>query len=910
MTKKLYLIDGSGFIFRAFHALPPLRRPDGIPVGAVYGFCNMLLRFLEQAQANRNHDYLAVIFDAARKTFRQDIYPDYKAHRPDVPEDLIPQFPLIRQACEAFQIPAIELEGYEADDLIASYASEAAKQNIEVIIVSSDKDLMQLVAPGVTMLDPIKNKPIKHAEVIEKFGVSPEKVIDVQALAGDSVDNVPGIPGIGIKTAAELINTFGNLETLLNNAQTIKQPKRRQLLQDHAENARISKQLVTLCHTAPLPMLIETLEVRHPEHSVLKEFIRSQGFMSLLNRLEKQRGSTTDQANKANTDYHCITDLKELQDFVAQASTHSMVAFDSETTSLNIMEAEVVGFSLSFEPSTGIYIPISHRQRHDQLSLEKDESLDKQLPLEEVIRCLQPLLSDPAVLKVGHNLKYDLGVLSKYNIKITPLGDTMLMSYVLDGGKHGHGMDELAERHLQYTTIKYADVAGSGKNQKRFDEVDIKSATAYAAEDADITLRLYHYLSPRLALEKVTTVYERVERPLVPIIVAMETTGIKVDESLLRQLGNQYAMEMATLETTIHGLAGRSFNIGSPKQLGEVLFNEMGLPTPKKSKTGAYVTDADVLEKLAEQGHMLPEKVLEWRGLAKLKSTYADGLLAAINAKTGRVHTSYSMAGTSTGRLASSDPNLQNIPIRTDKGRQIRRAFIAESGYKLVSMDYSQIELRLLSEMADVPQLTKAFKEGQDIHTATASDMFGIPLDQITNDLRRRAKAINFGIIYGISAFGLARQLSIPQGEAASYIKSYFEKYPGISDYMERTKEYAKEHGYVKTLFGRKCFTPGILDKNAAMRSFAERQAINAPLQGSNADIIKQAMSKIPGTLHHYQLQAKMLLQVHDELIFEVPETEIQQTTKVLQKLMEGIVQLKVPLVVGVGIGNNWDEAH
>lgn len=909
MTKKFYLIDGSGFIFRAFHALPPLRRPDGTPVGAVYGFCNMLLRFLEQAQTNHNHDYLAVIFDAARKTFRQDIYPDYKAHRPDVPEDLIPQFSLIRQACKAFQIPAIELEGYEADDLIASYADVAAKQGIEVIIVSSDKDLMQLVTSGVTMLDPIKNRPIAHAEVIEKFGVPPEKVIDVQALAGDSVDNVPGVPGIGIKTAAELINTFGDLESLLHNAETIKQPKRRQLLIEHAENARISRQLVTLCHTAPLPMDIEALEVKHPEHSVLKEFVRSQGFTSLINRLEKQKGSS-DHIKEASTHYRCITDLKELQDFVMQASCQPVVAFDSETTSLNIMEAQVVGFSLSFEPGTGIYIPVGHQRRQDQLSLEKDESLASQLPLEDVIRCLQPLLSDPAVLKVGHNLKYDLGVLSKYNINIAPIADTMLMSYVLDGSKHGHGMDELAERHLQYTTIKYADVAGTGKNQKRFDEVDLKPATTYAAEDADITLQLYHHLSPRLAIEKVTTVYERVERPLISIIAAMETAGVKVDEALLRQLGNQYAMEMAALETTIHELAGRPFNIGSPKQLGEVLFNEMGLPAPKKSKTGAYVTDADVLEKLAEQGHVMPEKVLEWRGLAKLKSTYVDGLLAAINPKTRRVHTSYSMAGTSTGRLASSDPNLQNIPIRTDKGRQIRRAFIAEKGHKLVSLDYSQIELRLLAEMADVPQLSKAFREGQDIHAATASEMFGIPLDQITGDLRRRAKAINFGIIYGISAFGLAQQLSIPQGEAAGYIKSYFEKYPGIHEYMEKTKDYAREHGYVKTLFGRKCFTPGILDKNAGMRGFAERQAINAPLQGSNADIIKQAMHRIPGILLHHQLKAKMLLQVHDELIFEVPETEIPQTTEILRKLMEGIVHLKVPLVVGVGVGNNWDEAH
>lgn len=909
MTKKLYLIDGSGFIFRAFHALPPLRRPDGTPVGAVYGFCNMLLRFLDTAETNHNHDYLTVVFDAARKTFRQDIYPDYKAHRPDVPEELIPQFPLIRQACEAFQIPTIELEGYEADDLIASYADEATRQGIDVIIISSDKDLMQLVTTGVTMLDPIKNKPIGPTEVMEKFGVPPEKVIDVQALAGDSVDNVPGVPGIGIKTAAELINTFGDLDSLLQNAATIKQPKRRQLLLEHAENARISRQLVTLCHTTPLPLAIEALEIKPPEYSLLKDFVQAQGFISLASRLEKQ-GSVPAQNKESPLRYRCITDLKELQDFVQQASHQPVVAFDSETTSLNIINAEIVGFSLSFSAGTGIYIPVGHKQQNNQLMLEKQTSLDHQLPLDQVIQCLQPLLLDPAVLKVGHNLKYDLGVLSKYNIDINPIADTMLMSYVLDGSKHGHGMDELAERHLMHTTIKYTDVAGSGKNQKSFNEVDLKSATLYAAEDADITFRLYHHLSPRLAIEKVTTVYERVERPLISIISEMEVAGIKVDDALLRQLGNQYAMEMVTLEAAIHDLAGRPFNIGSPKQLGDVLFREMGLPAPKKSKTGAYVTDADVLEKLTEQGHIMPEKVLEWRGLAKLKSTYVDGLLAAINPKTGRVHTSYSMAGTSTGRLASSDPNLQNIPVRTDKGRQIRRAFIAEKGHKLISMDYSQIELRLLAEMADVPQLSKAFKEGQDIHAATASDMFGVPLVQVTGDLRRRAKAINFGIIYGISAFGLARQLSIPQGEAAGYIKSYFEKYPGIHDYMEKTKQYAREHGYVKTLFGRKCFTPGILDKNAGMRGFAERQAINAPLQGSNADIIKQAMHRVPTTLLHHQLQAKMLLQVHDELIFEAPEAQIQQTIEVLRKLMEKIVHLKVPLVVDAGVGDNWEEAH
>lgn len=911
MTKTLYLIDGSGFIFRAFHALPPLKRSDGIPVGAVYGFCNILIRFLEKAQAHANHDYLAVIFDAARKTFRQDIYPGYKAHRPDVPEDLIPQFPLFREACAAFQIPAIELEGYEADDLIASYARRASAQGIKVIVVSSDKDLMQLVSSGITMLDPIKNKSISTPEVLEKFGVSPEKVIDVQALAGDSVDNVPGVPGIGIKTAAELINTYGDLESLLLNADKIKQPKRRQLLIDHADNARISKQLVVLCDTVPLPLEIDELDVKTPDPLLLKEFIRQQGFTSLVARLDRELGIPV-AANKTAIEktYKCITDLTELKCFVTNALSEKVVSFDTETTSLNIINAEIVGFSLSYKEGTGVYIPVGHKQALSQLNFSTKETSLTQLPMAVVVECLRPLLTNPGVLKVGQNLKYDLGVMAKYNIEITPFTDTMLMSYVLDGSKNGHGMDELAERHLEYTTIKYAEVAGTGKNQKRFDEIDLESATAYAAEDADITLRLYNHLSPRITAEKVATVFERIERPLIPIIANMEIQGIKINEALLRQLGNQYAIEMVSLETVIYALVNRPFNIGSPKQLGEVLFDEMKLPAPKKTKTGAYPTDVDVLENLANQGFDVASKVLEWRGLSKLKSTYVDGLLSAINPKTGRVHTSFSMAGTSTGRLASSDPNLQNIPIRTEKGRQIRQAFIAENGYKLMSLDYSQIELRLLTEMADVPQLSKAFREGSDIHMITASEVMGIPLSQVTPELRRQAKAINFGIIYGISAFGLSQQLSIPQSAAAEYIKAYFEKYPGIQEYMEKMKIFAREHGYVQTLFGRKCYTPGISDKNPALRGFAERQAINAPLQGTNADIIKKAMNKIPSSLHQHNLGAKMLLQVHDELIFEVLESEIEQTAMVLKKVMENIVFLKVPLVVGVGIGDNWDEAH
>lgn len=893
MAQKLVLIDGSGFIFRAYHALPPLRRADGTHVGAVYGFCTMLMKHIEQAQ--QENSYLAVIFDAARETFRQEIYPAYKTHRPDIPEDLIPQFSIIREACNAFNVPAVELEGFEADDLIASYARTACEQGMPVIIVSSDKDLMQLVRDNVIMLDPIKNKKITEAEVFEKFGVFPNKVIEVQALAGDSTDNIPGVPGIGIKTAAELINAFGTVEALLERTDEIKQPKRRQSLIEHAENARISKKLVTLCDTAPLPSEISSMIPKEPDIIHLKDFMRFQGFTSLVSRLD--RHSSTDKAS-VPTSYTTIRTKEHLQSFVEEALKKPYIAFDSETTSLNIMDAKLVGLSLSHTTGQAVYIPINHQEATQQL----DEAT--------VFELLHPLLTDPGVLKIGHNIKYDLGVLHKYGVDIFPVTDTMLISYVLDGSRHGHSMDELAERHLQHTTIKYSDVVGTGKNQKTFDMIDIQLATSYAAEDADITLKLYEYLHPRLALEKMVTVYERIERPLIPIITQMELTGVRIDQQLLFKLGQEFSDEMQTLERHIYDLAGRAFNVGSPKQLGEILFNELGLPSPKKTKTGSYVTDADVLEKLAEQGHELPKVVLDWRELAKLKSTYVDGLLSSINKKTQHIHTSYSMALTSTGRLSSSDPNLQNIPVRTAKGRKIRQAFISESGWKMLSLDYSQIELRLLCHMAEVPQLSEAFCQGQDIHITTASEMFGIPMDQITSDLRRKAKAINFGIIYGISAFGLAKQLDIPQSEAAQYIAHYFEKYPGIQSYMNYQKEFARQHGYVKTLFGRKCYTLGIQDKNAAMRQFAERQAINAPLQGTNADIIKMAMHRIPDLLIENKLSGRMLLQVHDELVFEVPEDEVEPTSKLLKNLMENITYLRVPLVVGIGIGDNWDQAH
>jgi DNA polymerase-1 len=917
---KLTLIDGSGFIFRAFHALPPLRRPDGVPVGAVYGFCSMLFKTILENKT----EALVVVFDAGRKTFRQDIYPEYKAHRPDAPEDLIPQFQLIRDACTAFNVPTIEAEGFEADDLIATYAHHARKEGYEVCIISSDKDLMQLVSPGISMLDPIKNRTIGEEEVFEKFGVPPSKVVEVQALAGDSSDNVPGIPGIGIKTAAELINAYGDLENLLACAHEIKQPKRREALIENAEKARISHQLVSLRHDSPLPLPLEGLSVRPLEQLVLNTFLRTQGFNSLIARIERQTtasntapiasqelpGFSVSPSPQLQATYETVTTLKSLNAWVNKALSSPVIAIDTETTSLNAVEAQLVGLSLSVGKDQACYIPVGHRTEIPQLALEL------------VLATLQPLLTHPSVLKVGHNLKYDLVVLAKYDVTISPLTDTMLMSYILDAGRHGHGMDELAELHLGYKTIKFADVCGTGKAMKTFDYVALDQATAYAAEDADITLQLYNVLHPRIIAEKMVTVFERLERPLIPVIAAMEVRGIRVDRLLLDRLGQEFATQMLHLETTIYQLAGRSFNIGSPKQLGEILFDELNLSTtqnaqesqkikpPKKTKTGAYVTDVDVLETLAAQGHELPARVLEWRGLAKLKSTYVDALIAAASGKTSRVHTSYALATTSTGRLSSSDPNLQNIPIRTENGRKIRQAFVADSGYKLVSLDYSQIELRLLAHMAEVPSLVEAFRKGIDIHTVTASTMFNIPPDKIDGALRRKAKAINFGIIYGISAFGLAHQLGIAQGEAAAYIKAYFETYPGIQQYMERSKEFARKHGYVQTLWGRKCYTLGIRDNNPVARQFAERQAINAPLQGSNADIIKRAMIHIPPLLQKINSQTQMLLQVHDELVFEVPEAELSTTIPMLTKLMENVLTLKVPLVVGVGIGNNWDEAH
>ena len=917
----VYLVDGSAYIFRAFHALPPMTRADGTPVNAVYGFANMLTKLVEDSEA----DFLAVIFDTARKTFRSDIYPEYKAHRPPAPEELIPQFELIREATRAYSLPCLELDGFEADDLIATYARHAVEQGFDVTIVSSDKDLMQLVGPGVRMMDPMKNKFIGPTEVAEKFGVGPEQVIEVQALAGDSADNVPGVPGIGIKTAVQLLGEFGDLDTLLERAGEIKQNKRRENLIEFADQARISRQLVTLRDDVPVEHKIAEFQKKRPDPDVLIPFLEEQGFRTILSKVRAEFGIGAPAAASPDTatapgeaSYELVQDEAALKDWIAAAERTGIVAFDTETTSLDSMQADLVGLSMSVQGGSACYVPLAHVAPGGAPDGELDlgdngapkAAAPKQIDFDKAIALLKPMLEDLGVLKVGQNIKYDMQVMARYGIEIAPVDDTMLLSYVLEGGLHGHGLDELANLHLGHTNIKYGEVAGTGKKQISFAEVELDKALDYAAEDAEVTGRLYRQLHPRIATEHMTTVYETLERALVPVLSDMERAGISIDATFLKELSKDLEKRAADIATDIHKLAGREFNIGSPKQLGEILFDEMSLDGGKKTKTGAYGTGADVLEGLAAQGHDLPRRVLDWRQLTKLRSTYTDALVAQINPETKRVHTSYAQAIASTGRLSSTDPNLQNIPIRTEEGRKIRKAFIADKGNVLLSADYSQIELRLLAHVAGIETLRQAFRDGQDIHAMTASEVFGVPVEGMEASVRSRAKAINFGIIYGISPFGLARQLAIPQGEAKTYIENYFEKFPGIKDYMETTKAFAREHGYVQTIFGRKCHTPGIADKNPARRNFSERAAINAPLQGAAADIIKRAMIRIAPALKKAGLGATMLLQVHDELIFEVPEKELEDTAVLVKKVMEGAAHLDVPLVVETGSGPNWDEAH
>jgi len=923
---ELFLVDGSGYIFRAFFGLPQtLTNPEGVPVGAVMGFTSMLLKLLKDVKA----PYIAVIFDAARKNFRYDIYEDYKANRSETPPDLIPQFPLIREATTAFGIPALEVEGYEADDLIATYARLAREQGRKVTIVGSDKDLMQLVNDDVRLFDPMKNKYLGRDEVIEKFGVGPEQVVDVQALAGDSVDNVPGVPGIGLKTAAQLIIEYGDLETLLAQAANIKQPKRREALIENAENARLSKKLVVLDAYAPVPMTLEDMRAHDPNTPELTAFLHKQGFKSLLTRLGAPAMAAPPAQNTpqmyavassialvvedklppcSENQYTLINDLPTLQSWIARAYETGILAIDTETTSLTPAKANLVGISLSTELGRGAYIPVGHDQVRDLLGNANDDIA--QLPVETVMAALKPVLEDPAILKVGHNLKYDWQMFSARGVRISPCDDTILLSYILDGTEHGHGMDELAQLMCNHQTIKYADVAGTGKNQVTFDKVSIPTALTYAAEDAEITFRLHHILKPRLAQEKMTAMYEDIERPLIPVIADMESAGIKVDLAVLKAMSADFGQRLAALELEIYKDAGHEFNVASPKQMGVVLFDEMGLPGGKKTKTGDWSTAADTLEALGAQGHAIVQKILDWRQLSKLKSTYTDALQNEMNPNTGRVHTSFHMTGTNTGRLASTDPNLQNIPIRTEEGRKIRSAFIAEDGHLLLSVDYSQVELRLVAEMANVPALKQAFRDNIDIHALTASQVFGVPLDQMTGELRRQAKAVNFGIIYGISGWGLAKQLGTDPGTANDFIRRYLARFPEIQTYMEACKEEARQHGYVRTLFGRKCFIPNINAKIPGWRAGAERQAINAPLQGTAADIMKKAMGKIPRALSDANLAARMLLQVHDELIFEVPEAEIEQTAALVRAVMESAVSLDVPLVADAGWGKSWAEAH
>ena len=924
----LHLIDGSAFIFRAYHALPPLtRRSDGLPIGAVAGFCNMLHRYIESNTGPEAPTHVAVIFDKGSHTFRNDLYDQYKANRDAMPEDLRPQMPLTRSATEAFNIACKELEGFEADDIIATLSTQAQSAGGRVTIISSDKDMMQLVSDGVEMFDAMKNRRIDRDGVWEKFGVGPERVVDVQALAGDSVDNVPGAPGIGIKTAALLINEYGDLDSLLERAGEIKQPKRRASLIDNADQIRLSRQLVQLECNTPLDFTLDDLEARDPVPEILLGFLAEMEFRTLTKRVSDQfkiapplvvdpvqskdgKDETSKIQDFTNKTYTRVSDMATLEAWEAQIRARGTVAIDTETTGLNDMRADLVGISLCVEAGTACYIPLTHKDSGSNDLFGSNNLAEGQLDLDAVLTVLKPLLEDPAVLKIGQNMKYDAKILARYGIAITPIDDTMLLSYALHAGLHGHGMDALSTRYLDHTPIPIKPLLGVGKSAITFDRVPIEDAVPYAAEDADITLRLWQLFKPRLFKSQVTRVYESMERPLVPVLIAMERSGIKVDRDRLSRMSNTFAQKMAGLEAEIHALAGQSFNVGSPKQLGEILFDKLGFEGGKKGKTGAYATGADVLEDLATE-HELPRQVLDWRQLSKLKSTYTDALQAHIHPETGRVHTSYSIAGANTGRLSSNDPNLQNIPVRSEDGRRIRKAFIAEPGKVLVSLDYSQIELRILAHVAQIDALKQAFRDGQDIHAMTASEMFDVPLDQMTPDIRRQAKAINFGVIYGISGFGLARNLRIPRGEAQSFIDRYFERFPGIKEYMDATVSFARANDRVETLFGRRIHTPEINAKGPRA-GFAKRAAINAPIQGTAADIIRRAMVRMPDAIA--SLPATMLLQVHDELLFEVTEDAVDSLIEAAKQVMEGaadpVIQLDVPLIVDAGQGSNWADAH
>jgi len=920
----LHLIDGSAFIFRAYHALPPLtRKSDGLPVGAVSGFCNMLQRYVE-GNVGGDVTHVAVIFDKGSHTFRNEMYDQYKANRDAMPEDLRPQMPLTRDATRAFNIACEEIEGFEADDIIATLAVQARDAGGRCTIISSDKDMMQLVGGGVVMMDAMKgNKIIDVEGVEEKFGVGPNRVIDVQALAGDTADNVPGAPGIGIKTAALLINEYGDLETLLDRAAEIKQPKRRETLINHRAQIELSKRLVTLDDKMDLPFTLDDLEVRDPDPDVLLEFLAQMEFRTMTKRISDKLGveapviedvaMTSDAPAQVAFDaekYEWVKDVAALQVWIDRVYARGYVAVDTETTSLNEMRAELVGVSLCVTAGEACYIPLTHKGGAADDLFGDDALAEGQMKLEDCLAILKPMLEDDSILKIGQNMKYDAKIFKRVGITVDPIDDTMLMSYAMNAGLNRHSMDVLSEQYLGHTPIPIKPLLGAGKSAITFDRVPVEEAVKYAAEDADITLRLWQVLKPQLHSNQVTSVYETMERPLVPVLAKMEMHGIKVDRDTLSRMSNAFAQKMAGLEDELYELAGGKFNIGSPAQVGEILFDQMGLEGGKKGKTGKYATGADILEDLATE-HGFPGLVLDWRQLSKLKSTYTDALQTHINCETGRVHTSYSITGANTGRLSSTDPNLQNIPIRTDEGRKIREAFIADEGKVLVSLDYSQIELRILAHVAKIETLKQAFRDGHDIHAMTASEMFNVPLDEMTSDVRRQAKAINFGVIYGISGFGLARNLRIPRAEAQGFIDRYFERFPGIRTYMDDTVAFAKEHSRVETLFGRKIHTPEINAKGPGA-GFAKRAAINAPIQGTAADVIRRAMIRMDDAIAH--LPAKMLLQVHDELVFEVDKDAADDLIAVARDVMENaanpVVKFAVPLVVDAGIGATWAEAH
>ena len=1004
----VFLVDGSSYIFRAYHALPPLnRKSDGLQVNAVLGFCNMLWKLLRDMPPDNRPTHLAIVFDKSEITFRNKLYPDYKAHRPPAPDDLIPQFPLIRAAVRAFDLPCLEQAGFEADDLIATYVRLACERGATATIVSSDKDLMQLVTDCVTMYDTMKDRRIGIAEVIEKFGVPPEKVVEVQALAGNSTDNVPGVPGIGIKTAAQLIVEYGDLETLLLRAGEIKQPKRREALIENAEKARISRQLVLLDDKVALDVPLDELAVHEPDARKLIAFLKAMEFSTLTRRVadysqidpadveadDRKKGGSALQTSAASVPsplagegqggashehgasitsptlpsaaggggnerskggdgapskgdrqdraaslkgtptslaaaraeaarklpvdrnkYQTIRSLDALNALIARVHDQGHIAIEAKANSIDPMQAEICGIALALAPNDACYIPLGHRQSGDGAGLFAAGLAPDQIMTTDALAALRPVLESAGILKIGFNVKFNAVLFAQHGVVINNQDDAQLMSYALDAGRNAHGLDALAERWLGHATLTHGELTGSGKNKLSFDQVAIDRATAYSAEDADVILRLWRVLKPRLIAERMTSVYETLERPLVAVLARMERRGISIDRQVLSRLSGEFAQTAGRVEAEIQEIAGEPINVGSPKQIGDIIFGKMGLPGGSKTKTGAWSTSAQILDELAEQGHEFPRKILEWRQVSKLKSTYTDALPTYVHPQTHRVHTTYALAATTTGRLSSNEPNLQNIPVRTEDGRKIRRAFVASPGHKLVSADYSQIELRLLAEIADIPVLKQAFRDGLDIHAMTASEMFGVPIEGMPGEVRRRAKAINFGIIYGISAFGLANQLGIAREEASAYIKKYFERFPGIRAYMDATRDFCRKHGYVETLFGRKCHYPDIKASNASVRSFNERAAINARLQGTAADIIRRAMIRMEEALSEHKLSAQMLLQVHDELVFEVPDEEVAATLPVVQHVMQDApfpaVLLSLPLQVDARAADNWDEAH